>query len=135
MKKNFGIVLALLLSIGLLTACGKKEEEVKPEPVIIENTSEGIIKDREVDGISVTNTSMKTVDGLTKLEVTLTNNGSSDYQLNEYKIIVKDKDGNVIKEMPGYVGSVIKAGASKILKASTNADMSNASSIDYEVIK
>ena len=78
---------------------------------------------------------MVTENGLTTFQTTVINNTGSDYQLNEYSIIVKDKEGNVIKTIPGYIGSIIKNGESKNLKSTTNADMSDAYSVEYQVKK
>ena len=135
-EKTIKVSILLLMSIGLITGCScSKKEEEKKKPDIKVNTEENVVKDQEVEGIEMTNASMITEDGLTTFQTKVTNNTGSDYTLNEYNIIVKDKEGNIIKTIPGYVGSTIKAGETKELKSTTNADMSKAYSVEYEVIK
>ena len=135
-EKTIKISILLLMSIGLITGCScSKKEEEKKKPDIKVNTEENVVKDQEVEGIQMTNASMITEDGLTTFQTKVTNNTGSDYTLNEYNIIVKDKEGNIIKTIPGYVGSTIKVGETKELKSTTNADMSKAYSVEYEVIK
>ena len=137
MKKTIMMAFALLLTVGLVTGCGcsKKDDKKKEDSVVKENTKEEVIKDREVDGIKVTNTSLVTVDGMSTLETTVTNVTDEDYNLVEYKIIVKDKKGNVIVELPGFVGDTIKAGESTVLTSSVDKDLTTAESIEIEVIK
>lgn len=55
--------------------------------------------------------------------------------LREYLIIIKDKTGFIIATIPGYVGSVIKAGETKTIDSSANADVSRAHSIEYVIQK
>ena len=136
MKKILGITLSTLLVMGIVTGCGckKKEKEVK-EPEVTVNIEKDVIKDQEVDGIKMTNTSLTTVDGISTLITTVTNNTKADYMLKEYTIIIKDAKGSVIATIPGYVGSTIKAGETKTIDSSTNADLTGAKSIEYEVKK
>ena len=136
MKKVISLSISMLLVMGLVTGCGckKKEKEVK-EPEVTVNTEKDVIKDQEVDGIKMTNTSLTTVDGISTLITTVTNNTKADYMLKEYTIIIKDAKGSVIATIPGYVGSTIKAGETKTIDSSTNADLTGAKSIEYEVKK
>ena len=139
MKKIINISLVLMICTLVLTGCGNKTDKTnnttKKDSEIQVNTNQDVIKDQEVEGIKMTNTSMTTKDGVTTFQTTVTNNTGSDYKLNEYNILVKDKDGNVIKTIPGYVGSTIKNGESKTLKSTTNADLTGAVSVEYEVSK
>ena len=80
----------------------------------------------------MTNTIMVITNVLTKL---VTNSTSTDYKLDEYIIIIKDKDGKEIVRIPGYVGDTIKAGETRTINSSVDIDLSNAGSIEYEVKK
>ena len=66
---------------------------------------------------------------------TFSNNSDSDYKLDEYIIIIKDKNGEEIVRIPGYVGDTIKAGETRTINSSVDRDLSNAGSIEYEVKK
>lgn len=130
----------LLVCLTLVTGCGKDKttnDDKKEDnmPTIEVNDNQEVIKDQNIDGIEITNTSLVYEDGISYLKATVTNNTGSDYELNEYKINVKDSDGNIIVTMPGYVGSVIKNGESKSINTMISEDLSKAYSIEYEVVK
>lgn len=140
MKKIINITLMLLVCLTLVTGCGKdksKNEDKKDDnkTTVEVNNNEEVTKDQNIEGITITNTSLVYEDGISYLKATVTNNTGSDYELNEYKINVKDNNGNIIVTMPGYVGSVIKNGESKTINTMISEDLSKAYSIEYEVIK
>ena len=143
MNRNLKIISFIFVcSLLFVTGCGKKNntnsnvnnEKTTTQEVKV-NTNENVIKNQVVDGIEMKDTSMITENGVTTFQTTVVNNTGSDYRLNEYSIIVKDQEGNIIKTIPGYIGSTIKNGESKKLKSTTNADMVNAYSVEYQVIK
>ena len=140
MKKVINITLMLLVCLTLVTGCGKdksKNEDKKDDnkTTVEVNNNEEVTKDQNIEGIMITNTSLVYEDGISYLKATVTNNTGSDYELNEYKINVKDNNGNIIATMPGYVGSVIKNGESKTINTMISEDLSKAYSIEYEVVK
>ena len=136
MKKVISLSITMLLVLGLVTGCGcnKKEKENKKEEVKV-NTNKDVVKDQEVDGIKMTNTSLVTTNGISKLVTNVTNSSTKDYKLDEYIIIIKDKKGEEIVRIPGYVGDTIKAGETRTINSSVDRDLSNAGSIEYEVKK
>ena len=140
MKKIINITLMLLVCLTLVTGCGKdksKNEDKKDDnkTTVEVNNNEEVTKDQNIEGITITNTSLVHEDGISYLKATVTNNTGSDYELNEYRINVKDSDGNIIVTMPGYVGSVLKNGESKTINTMISEDLSKAYSIEYEVVK
>lgn len=146
MKKN-KIIKVLLILIGLvLIFCmaflltdffkdDNKINEKKEETSIKANTNEDIIKEQEVEGNVMRNTSLIVEDGITYLVVDVTNNTNLDYRLNEYVIVVKDINGNEIIRIPGYVGEIIGIGETKTIRSMVNMDLSDTASIEYEVVK
>ena len=140
MKKIINITIMLLVCLTLVTGCGKDKttnDDKKEDnmPTIEVNDNQEVIKDQKIDGIEITNTSLVYEDGISYLKATVTNNTGVDYELNEYKINVKDSDGNIRVTMPGYVGSILKNGESKNINTMISEDLSKAYSIEYEVIK
>lgn len=140
MKKIINITIMLLVCLTLVTGCGKdktKNDGKKEDnmPTIEVNDNQEVIKDQNIDGIEITNTSLVYEDGISYLKATVTNNTGVDYELNEYKINVKDSDGNIRVTMPGYVGSILKNGESKNINTMISEDLSKAYSIEYEVVK
>ena len=124
----------------LVTGCGKsnkkEEEKIEDNKTTVEvNMNENVIKNQNIDGIEITNTSLVYEDGISYLKATVINHTGTDYELSEYRINVKDSNGNVIVTIPGYIGSILKAGESKPINTMISEDLSKATSIEYEVIK
>ena len=132
MNKTLKIILISLMGLSLLTGCGKKEEI---EPPIKVNTNENVIKDQEVEGLRMTNTSLVYENGTTTLVTEVINNTKEDYPVKRIKIIVKDKEGNIITTLIGTIADTIKPGESRIIDTDTPIDLSEAESIEYSVIK
>lgn len=138
--KQLGIVGIIALTL-FITGCGcskeeKKNNEVeKKEPVVSVNTEENVIKDQTFEGLTMTNTSLVTTNGISKLVTEVTNNTGADYYLQEFVITVKDAEGNVLDTLVGYVTGVIKNGETRTINSSTDIDLSKASSIEYSVKK
>ena len=130
-------IIVILISLTLITGCGcsKKENKKNEEQLDVKDTNEEITKDREVDGLKLTNTSLTCIEKHWTLVTKVTNNTGSDYELNEFKIIIKDKDGNIITTLSGYVGGVIPNGSTREINSGTYVDLTNAKKIEYEVIK
>ena len=138
MKRIINVSLMLLLCLTLVTGCGKNNEKDnnKDSKTDMEvNTNDEVIKDQNIDGIEITNTSLVYENGLSYFSATVTNNTGSDYELNEYKINVKDSEGNIIVIIPGNVGSTIKNGESKNINSVVTEDLSKSAYIEYEIVK
>lgn len=134
MKKILLIMIVGIFTFGLTTGCGKDKKEEKKEEEIKANTSTDVIKDQEVGVFKMENTSLIYEKGTTVLETTVTNTSSEDKNLTEFKIIVKDSKGKEMITLTGFVGSVIRAGESKIINSYCGEDLSKAKSIEYIVI-
>ena len=138
MKKQIKGLLALLLVATLVTGCGctnkdNKKDNTKDDVKV--NTEENVIKDQTFEGLTFTNTSLTTTNGVSTLITEVSNSTGSDYTLEEFTITIKNKDGEVITTIPGYVGDVIKNGETRTINSSIDIDLSSASSIEYSVKK
>lgn len=144
MKKIINISLLLLLSLALIVGCNKNNKqndevdnntENDNKTTVEVNMNEDVIKNQNIDGIEITNTSLVYEDGISYLKATVINHTGTDYELSEYRINVKDSNGNVIVTIPGYIGNILKDGESKLINTMISEDLSKATSIEYEVIK
>ena len=138
MKRQIKSLLALLLVATLVTGCGctkkdNKKNNTKDDVKV--NTEENVIKDQTFEGLTFTNTSLTTTNGVSTLITEVSNSTGSDYTLEEFTITIKNKDGEVITTIPGYVGDVIKNGETRTINSSIDIDLSSASSIEYSVKK
>lgn len=133
MKKSIITLLVLLSALLVFTGCGKKKEKEEIDVKVI--TEEEVIKDQEVDGLKLTNTSLTRVDNNWTLITEVANNTGADYKLDEFTIIFKDAEGNVVATLPGYVGGTIPNGSTRTINSSTIRDLSNVTKVEYEVKK
>lgn len=138
MKKSislFSIFLVPLLVFVTGCGCQKKNAEKNEEINNIKyNTNQGIVEDKEVGGLHLTNTSLETSQYSSTLVTLVSNPTDKNIQVGMFRIYVKDKDDNLIKTIIAYVGGEIEAGESK--EITTNIDMSleNAFKVEYEII-
>lgn len=138
MKKSISLFSIFLVSLLVfVTGCGcqKKNDEKKEEINNIKyNTNQGIVEDKEVGGLHLTNTSLETSEYSSTLVTLVSNPTDKNIQVGMFRIYVKDKDDNLIKTIIAYVGGEIEAGESK--EITTNIDMSlkNAFKVEYEII-
>ena len=138
MKKQIKGLLALLLVATLVTGCGctkKDNKKGNTKDDVKVNTEENVIKDQTFEGLTFTNTSLTTTNGVSTLITEVSNSTGEDYTLEEFTITIKNKDGEVITTIPGYVGDVIKNGETRTINSSIDIDLSSASSIEYSVKK
>lgn len=138
MNKQVKSLLALLLVATLVTGCGctkkdNKKNNTKDDVKV--NTEENVIKDQTFEGLTFTNTSLTTTNGVSTLITEVSNSTGEDYTLEEFTITIKNKAGEVITTIPGYVGDVIKNGETRTINSSIDIDLSSASSIEYSVKK
>ena len=141
MKNVKNISLLLLVALFAVTAavgCEKKNKSNDPENPATEvqaNTKEEVVGDKTLGVFQFTNTSLIWQNGTTALETTVTNTSDSDATLKEFLIHVKDANGNEITTLPGFIGDVLKAHETKTINSYHYANLTNAASIEYEVVE
>ena len=133
MKKEFVLILTLVLSLGLITGCGCNKKEEKKEVKM--NTNQDVIKDQELEVFTFTNTSLVYEDETSILITKVTNTSNETQYLKEFKIHVKDIAGNEIVELTGFVGDNIEANSSTTISSSYSEDLTKAAKIEYEIIR
>ena len=126
MKK---VMILSLTTLFLLVGCGKKEEIKEPSKDI--ETNKTSISDKVLDDFSFTNTNIVVENNHSTLTTQVTNNSSEDKSIEQFKIIIKDKDGNVMKETVGYIGGVIKSKESKTIITGVNMSLTDTYDIEY----
>lgn len=132
MKKSLLIVISLFLVVGLATGCGCSKKEEKKDKF---NTNEKVIENKKVEDLTLTNTSLKVDKNYSTLVTLVSNPTGEDKEVRIFNIHVKDKKGNEIVTLQGYVGDVIPAGESREITSNVDMDLSNAADIEYEIVK
>ena len=135
MKKIFYITILSILLISLATGCGCAKKTKKAEKNVRANTNENVIKDQKLEVFTFTNTSLIYEDSTSVLTTVVKNTSNKTEYLKEFRINVRDKDGNIIVTLPGYVGDNIEANSSTVITSSYAEDLTKAASIDYEVVR
>ncbi|HPF83720.1 MAG TPA: hypothetical protein PLV83_06135 [Bacilli bacterium] len=136
--KRFKTILALCLTVLLIaTGCGKKakdnDKNKVAEPKV--NTNEGVIKDKVVEELTLTNTSLVSTGNSAVLVTKVTNPTNEDKYVKIFNITVKDKDGNIITTLKGYVGGVVPKGESREITSNVDRNLDNAYTVEYELVK
>ena len=132
MKKTIKIILIGIIGLNIITGCFKKEE--KKEEVKV-NTNENVVKDQEVEGLKMTNTSLVYENGTTVLVTEVINEKEEDITVKRIRIKVKDKEGNILTTLIGTIADTIKPGESRTIETETPLDLSKAESVEYSVEK
>lgn len=142
MKKFLCLGLVAISTLTVFAGCGKKQEKnnddtkSSDEPIVEEknNTNEGVIGDKEMSGLKFTNSSLVYDSNNSKLMTKVTNTTSEDIYVRVFNINVKDKDGNLIVSLLGYVGDVVPAGQSRDIESNVDMSLQNAYNIEYEIV-
>ena len=139
------VILSLLLSLFFITGCGcdKKEEEKDPakqpeteekeEPSQPEANNEvGQLPEKEVNGMKFTGASISYVDSMSTFVAEVKNTTKETIPMDVFTIKFKDKDGNEITSVPGYVADQLAPGESKQVVAQISMDLSQVYEVGYE---
>ncbi len=130
MRKIIYIIIIILCATVTTTGCGKR---IEPEENSKTNTSANVFQDQIVDIFEFTNTSLVYEEGKTKLQTTVTNISGEISYLSEFKIHVKVE--NEIIELIGFVGEELQPKESRVIMSYSIENLTNASSISYEVVR
>ena len=85
--------------------------------------------------VKFTNTSLVYENNTSVLETLVTNKSDKTEYLSEFDILVKDKDGNVIVTLTGFIGASIDAGESRVIASTYSEDLTKAASIEYKIVR
>ena len=133
--KKLLILLCIMLCV---TGCGKEETEevtLLEEETVKVNSNENVIKDQSLNEFIFENTSLVYENNTSTLETTVTNISSSAIFLVEFKIDIKNEDGEVVETLIGLVADNIEAGESRKITSSTSLDLSQSYSLEYSLVE
>lgn len=109
-------------------------ENAKIENGIKQNTSENILKDREIEGIKITDIKLEAQEGLSHFTATVKNDTSKKFDGGVAKITFTNKDGSVYAELEVYIPEIAQGGVNAI-DAATTSDIINAYNFSIELEK
>lgn len=140
MKKIIKIGIICLVTVMTLTGCSctkqesKKETEKKLDDTISHNENQGIVENKQQNGLTFTNTDLQVSDAGSTLITQVTNTTNESIELNLFNIILKDKNGKVLVTLKGTLGESIDGGQSKTLTTASDMNLKDAYTVEYELI-
>lgn len=134
MKKNIFIAsFILILVIIIIFFIFRKNDNVNTINKL--NNNSGVIKDQVFENLNITNVSITIDDeNVSTFSADVTNNSDDENNIDTIEIILKDKDGNILTSLIGYIGVGLKKGDVTKISAQTSIDLSKATSVEYKKV-
>lgn len=130
MKKIIIGLILLFLTVGC--GCNNKKETTKKDDLGFD-ANFNITDNVNIDGLLITDVQLIIKNETSNYSAVVTNKTDDLYKLETISIILKDKNGNIIEELSGYIGSDIAVDSSRDLFISTDKNLKNAYSIEYKI--
>lgn len=135
MKKSLIISLCLLTLFTVGCGCNNKKDKNKEEDKLGFDVNFNITDDQEVNGLKMTDTSLIIEKGISTFQTLVTNNSGDVYKLKSIDIVFKNKDGNTIQTLSGYIGDSLEKDGTQTLNVVTDRDLTSATKIEYKINK
>lgn len=147
MKKKEKIMIMILLVITVIAIImlynqrnpkSKNEENVKEEMVMVQEDgskiaiSDKLQEKKRIEDIEINNISIREEGGLAKITASTTNVGKEETQEMPIKILLKDKDENIITEVGAYIGKM-KKGDQRGIMASANVTIDEVYDVEIKI--
>jgi len=145
-KKKIIIAIVVVVVIGLLIwgasivlnpNVQKGTDEVGEFVVVAEdgtkvNTSAELKKEKKVEGLQLTNITLREQNGISSLTAEVKNNTGEDMAEFKVRLTVLDKNGGIIRQIVGSIPAVANEGTG-VMNAQVTEDISNA--YDFRIEK
>ncbi len=118
--------------VGLIDM--SNEENAKIENGVKENTSRDLLKDRDIDGITIKNIKLNAEGGISNFTATVQNDSPVDFAGGVAKIKFINQDGSDYAELEVYIPE-LKVGTTNTIDVGTTADIANAFDFSIELEK
>ena len=131
MKNKVIFLVIILLSITLLILVINNNNSHK-KTTIKQNNNSNVIKDSVLENLSITKASLVVDKKNTSTFSAVVTNAGEINNIEYINIIFKDKEGHVITTLLGYVGLDLKKGDMTKIYATTDINLSNVTTVEYE---
>lgn len=125
------VVILVIAGIIMLVVNSNKKEQSNKEAI----TTKNVIKDESFGGLDFTNTTFIKENGQYTISMDVTNPSDKEIDLEEVNIVLKDKQGNEIVTLLGYIGDPMKAKETRVVTSSVSMDLSKVKSKTIEAKK
>ena len=122
------VIVVILLSFILFLVANKTTDNTgeKDENKVKAITEKGVIKDEEFHGLKFTNTVLVKKGNIYTLSMDVKNTSKETVNVTSVDIPIKDKKGDEIITLLGYIGKELKPDEQVTIIASTSTDLSKA---------
>lgn len=135
-KLIFGLVailVILIIVVSVIVINNNKGTEKKTKKVTQKAiTEQEVIKDETFGNLNFTNTTLIKDGDQYTLSMDVTNSTQSEIDIEQVNINLKDKDGNSVIVLLGYIGDPMKAGETRTITSSVATDLSKVKSKTIE---
>ncbi len=136
----FGVVIIALI-IGLIVSfnIGNKKDNItkNEEEGMTANTNAGIIAEATYQGLQFSNISLISENGYSTFTADVTNTTQTNSEIANVNIVLKDKNGNELITLRGYIGSALAPNETRTITASTKGKFASATTkeiVAYESV-
>ncbi len=141
-KKILAIIIAVILVIIALVVGvivnlnNNKEENNKKEEKIVNNTNEEVIQDSAYNDLEINNIRLEVQGDLSVFYADVVNNTNEIKNIEDFGILLLDKDGNEVVTLLAYLGEPLNPGESREIISSvdlplTNDEVASAEYVEY----
>ena len=102
--------------------------------VSLSSPSTTILQNKEIEGLEIKNMNLEYNEGVSTYTAEITNTNENSYNLKYIEIVFEDSEGNK-DTLIGYIGNVLESKETKEIKSSIDKDVTNAVSVEYNIIK
>ena len=132
------IILSLIFGTIFMTGCScsvkdKDNDNVDSNDNSTVITDEDVLGEQNVDGILFENTTFQVKDGVTTIVTKVTNNTGAEYQLNNYQMVITDKNGSILTILTSEVTDTLAIDDTKTYTTTFTLDLTDAAKVDYNV--
>lgn len=135
MKKIF--ILSMAVGVLFISGCSctrkNDEEDNKENNNTTVITDEAVIGEQNVNGITLENTTFQVQDGFTSIVTKVTNRSGEAFMLENYQMVVTDKDGKVLTILTHSVNENLEVDVEKLYTTPFNLDLSTATKVEYNI--
>ncbi len=138
MKKK--IVLSLVLGSLFVSGCScsiRNKQNPESNNGINDNvtviTDENVVAPQDVNGVVFENIGFQVQDGVATVVTQYTNTTDSEFKLDNYQIIITDKDGVILTTLVDMVNQTLAPNEVKSSNMTFELDVSTAAKVDYEI--
>lgn len=96
-------------------------------------TDENLVGEQNVNGILLENTTFEVNNGVTTIITKVTNKTEAEFQLDNYQIIITDKNGVILTILTSSVNEKLAVDDTRSYTTVFEFDLSDAANVEYEV--